>query len=144
MNASSPRACVSRFYENFDRGDIEGAVSAFSDELETTDPGMGTVYGLEPFRTYLETLKRAMPDAQAVVEQVREAGDTVVVEGRFVGTHTGPLAAPEGDVEPTGASIDLRFADVSRVRDGRIVSYHTYYDQLGLLTQLGLLGESAA
>ena len=77
MNASSPRACVSRFYENFDRGDIEGVVSAFSDELETTDPGMGTVYGLEPFRRYL-------------------------------------------------------------------VSCHTYYDQFDLLTQLGLLGESAA
>jgi hypothetical protein len=43
-----------------------------------------------------------------------------------------------GDIEPTGAGIDLRFADVSRVRGGRIVSYHTYYDQLGLLSQLGV------
>jgi len=24
-----------------------------------------------------------------------------------------------------------------------IVSYHTYYDQLGLLTQLGLMGEGS-
>jgi ketosteroid isomerase-like protein len=64
-----------------------------------------------------------------------------MVEGRFVGTHTGPLAAPDGDVEPSGASVDLRFADFSRVQDGKIVSYHTYYDQLGLLTQLGLMGE---
>jgi ketosteroid isomerase-like protein len=36
--------------------------------------------------------------------------------------------------------VDLRFADVSRVRDRKIVAYHTYYDQLGLLTQLGLMG----
>ena len=42
-------------------------------------------------------------------------------------------------MEPTGASVDLRFADFSRVQDGRIVSYHTYYDQLGMLTQLGLM-----
>jgi hypothetical protein len=27
------------------------------------------------------------------------------------------------------------------VRDGKIVAYHTYYDQLGLLTQLGLMGD---
>ena len=66
------------------------------------------------------------------------AGDAVIVEGRFVGTHTGPLAGPDGDIEPTGASVDLRFADVSRVRDGRIASYHTYYDQLGMLEQLGV------
>ena len=26
-----------------------------------------------------------------------------------------------------------------RVRDGKVVAYHTYYDQLGLLTQLGLM-----
>jgi ketosteroid isomerase-like protein len=47
------------------------------------------------------------------------------------------LATPDGDVEPTGASVDLPLADVSRVRDGKIASYHTYYDQLGLMTQLG-------
>jgi len=50
----------------------------------------------------------------------------VIVEGRFVGTHTGPLAGPDAEVEPTGASVDVRFADVSRVQDGKIVSYHTY------------------
>jgi ketosteroid isomerase-like protein len=27
------------------------------------------------------------------------------------------------------------------VEDGKIVAYHTYYDQLGLLTQLGLMGK---
>jgi len=29
------------------------------------------------------------------------------------------------------------------VHEAKIVSYHTYYDQLGLLTQLGLMGEPA-
>lgn len=81
-----------------------------------------------------------MPDARAVIERSCEADDTVIVEVRFVGTFTGPLATDDGDLEPTGASVDLRFADFSRVRDGVIISYHTYYDQLGLLTQLGLMG----
>ena len=145
MDESDARALVSRFYENFDSGDIDAAVSPFADELETTDPGMGTVHGLSSFREYLETLKRAMPDARAVIEQLHAAGDTVIVDGRFVGTHTAP-AGPDGDTPPTGASVDLRFADVSRVEGGKIVSYHTYYDQLGLLTQLGLMtpGEAEA
>jgi hypothetical protein len=43
---------------------------------------------------------------------------------------------PRGVSRPVPPSI-LRFADVSRTRDGKIVSYHTYYDQLGRLTQLG-------
>jgi steroid delta-isomerase-like uncharacterized protein len=141
MSQNGTRALVARFYEDFGKGDIDASVSAFAEELETSDPGLGTVVGIEAFREYLETFKRAMPDARAVVERMYEAGDAVVVEGRFVGTHTGPLAGPEGDIAPSGARVEVRFADVSRVRDGRIVSYHTYYDQLGLLTQLGLMGD---
>jgi steroid delta-isomerase-like uncharacterized protein len=143
VSDAGSRELVTRFYEDFNRGNLDEAVAAFSDELETTDPGMGTVHGISPFRDYLEVFKRAMPDAQAVVEQLFDAGGRIIVEGRFVGTHSGPLAGPDGDVAPTGASVDLRFADVSRVRDGKIVSYHTYYDQLGLLTQLGLMGDPA-
>lgn len=131
-----------RFYEEFDGSDINAMLSVFSSELETMDPGMGTVHGLAPFREYLETLKRAMPDARAVIEGMYEVGDTVIVEGRFVGTFTGPLASPEGDMAPNGAKVDLRFADVSRIRNGEIVSYHTYYDQLSMLTQLGLTGST--
>jgi ketosteroid isomerase-like protein len=133
------RELVTRFYEAFDAGDADAVLSVFSDELETTDPGMGTVHGHGPFREYIETLKRAVPDARAVIEGMYDDGDVVVVEGRFAGTFTGPLASPDGDIDPTGATVDLRFADVSRARNGKIVSYHTYYDQLGLLTQLGVM-----
>lgn len=139
MSGEDQLKVVAGFYESFDGGDIDRALAAFSSELETIDPGMGTVHGHDPFREYLTILKRAVPDARAVIEQRFEAGDTIIVEGRFVGTHTGPLAGPDGDTEPTGARVDLRFADFSRVHDGKIVSYHTYYDQLGLLTQLGLI-----
>ena len=138
QDGDGTRELVSRFYDNFDRGAVEAALAVFSDDLETTDPGMGTVQGLAPFREYLETLKRAVPDARALIEQMYVAGDAVIVEGRFVGTHSGPLAGPDGDIEPTGATVDLRFADVSRTRGGKIVSYHTYYDQLGMLAQLGV------
>jgi ketosteroid isomerase-like protein len=133
---------VGRFYRAFDEDAIDDALDLFAADLETVDPGMGTVRGIPPFREYLETLKRAVPDARAEVDHIYDGGNAVIVEGRFVGTFTGPLSTPEGDVDPTGASVDLRFADVSRVADGRIVSYHTYYDQLGLLTQLGLMPDS--
>jgi ketosteroid isomerase-like protein len=133
------RELAERFYESFDAGDIEAVLSVFAEDLETIDPGIGTVHGHGPFREYIETFKRAVPDARVVIDQLYEAGDVVIVEGRFVGTFTGPLASPDGEVAPTGASVDLRFADVSRGQGGNIASYHTYYDQLGLLTQLGLM-----
>jgi steroid delta-isomerase-like uncharacterized protein len=143
MSDSAAGDVVSTFYEKFGAGDIDAALSVCADDLEIADPGMGQVRGRDRFREYLETFKRAMPDAQAIVEQTVESGETVAVEGRFTATHTGPLATDDGDVQPTGAEVDLRFADVSRVRDGKIVAYHTYYDQLGLLTQLGLMDQTA-
>ena len=39
---------------------------------------------------------------------------------------------------PSGATIDLPFADFARIDDDKIVEYRTYYDQAALLTQLGL------
>ena len=48
-------ALVAGFYENFNNNEVDAAVAAFSEELETIDPGMGTVHGIEPFREYLET-----------------------------------------------------------------------------------------
>ena len=143
MSVNSAGELVARFYEDFTAGDIGAALSACAEDLEVVDPGMGKVHGRERFNDYLQTFKRAMPDARAIVEQVVESGDAVAVEGRFAGTHTGPLATDDGEVEPTGAAVDLRFADISRVRDRKIVAYHTYYDQLALLTQLGLMNNSA-
>ncbi len=142
MSVNAASEIVGRFYEDFGTGNIDAALAACAEDLEIVDPGMGHVRGRERFREYLETFKRAMPDARARIEQTVESGETVAVEGRFTGTHTGPLATDDGDVEPTGATVDLRFADVSRVRDRKIVAYHTYYDRLGLLTQLGLMEET--
>jgi ketosteroid isomerase-like protein len=87
MSEAGTRAVVAGFYEDFNGGDIDAAVAAFSEVLETMHPGMGTVHGIEPFREYLQTFKRAMPNARAVVEQMFATGDRVIVEGRFVGTH---------------------------------------------------------
>jgi steroid delta-isomerase-like uncharacterized protein len=132
---------ASQFYESFAAGDIDSALEVFADNLEMVDPGMGTVVGLPPFREYLEGFKRAMPDARAVISQMYEANDTIIVESRLLGTHTGPMAGPDGDIEPSGRTIDLPFADFSRIQDGQILAYHTYYDQVSLMTQLGLMPE---
>lgn len=141
MSTAEPtaRELATRFYEALKAGDIDAVLSLFSEEMEAIDPGMETMHGHGPFREYIEMIKRALPDARGLIDEMHDAGDVVVVEGRFTGTFTGPLADPDGDIEPTGATVDLRFADVFRARGGKIISYHTYYDLLGELTQLGVM-----
>jgi hypothetical protein len=62
-------------------------------------------------------VKGAVPDARAIVERVFEVGDTVIVEGRFTGTNSGPLPGPDGDLAPSGRTVDLPFADFARISD---------------------------
>jgi ketosteroid isomerase-like protein len=107
MSVNAPSEIMDRFYADFGTGNLDAALSACAEDLEIVDPGMGHVHGRERFREYLETFKRAMPDAPATIEQTVDSGELVVVEGRFTGTHSGPLATEDDDVGPTGASVDL-------------------------------------
>ena len=133
------RNVVQQFYEQFGAGDLDAAIAVFSVGVRINDPGLGSVEGLDALRSYLEGLKGPVPDARAIVERIFEADDTVIVEGRFTGTNTGPLPGPDGDLPPSGRTVDLPFADFARISDHQIVEYRTYYDQVGLFTQLGLM-----
>jgi ketosteroid isomerase-like protein len=83
LGSNAAGEVVGRFYEQFGAGNIDAALSVCADDLEIIDPGMGQVRGRDRFREYLETFKRAMPDARAIVEQTVESGETVAVEGTF-------------------------------------------------------------
>jgi uncharacterized protein len=52
-----------------------------------------------------------------VPEQFHEAGDTIVVEGRYIADHNG-----------TGKTMDAQFCHVWKVRDGKLVSFQQYVD----------------
>jgi ketosteroid isomerase-like protein len=134
------RSILEQFYDRFGEGDLPAALAMFAASVQITDPGLGTLTGLEAVSSYLAGLKAWVPDARAVVERVFEVNDTVIVEGRFTGTSAGTLSGPGEDCPSLNAEIDLAFADFARVRDERIVEYRTYYDQVSLLTQLGQMG----
>jgi ketosteroid isomerase-like protein len=51
------------------------------------------------------------------------------------GTNDGPMG-PGNAV--TGKRMDMPFCEILRVQDGRVVSGEIFYDQLTMLTQLGL------
>jgi ketosteroid isomerase-like protein len=84
-------------------------------------------------------LQAALPDARLNLVSALAAGETVAVEGRFTGTFTAPLATPQGEVPPTGRTIDVPYADFFTVRDGRIIAHRVYYDQVQLGMALGLM-----
>jgi len=83
---------------------------------------------------------RAFPDWRAEWSSIMFSGDTIVFEGVGHGTFSGPLTTPEGDVAPTGKSVNLRVVFLAKISpDGLIAEDRTYFDNLDFMKQLGLI-----
>jgi ketosteroid isomerase-like protein len=135
---------IDRHYAEINSDDFSDADELFSPDVVTLVPGSGPLTGIEPFVAYGRGFLRAFPDGRIHRDRYLESADRVVVEGRFTGTHTGPLQTPAGELPPTDRAMVLPFADVFRVADGTITEHRIYYDTVGLLAQLGLMPEAAS
>ena len=125
-------------YAGVNAGDLDAALSVFDEDCEIVTPA-GTMRGLEGQRALGEAFKVAAPDNQLTQIATVECGDTIVVEGMYSGTQTGPLAGPEGTIPPSGRRFSFPYCDVLRARDGKFVSHHIYWDNAAFLAQIGAL-----
>jgi steroid delta-isomerase-like uncharacterized protein len=132
------RTLVDRHYEGINSGDMDEALADHSDDVDVRMPGQGRISGRDTFRQFAQPFLTAFPNAKIHGDEYVEAGDTIVVEGRFTGENTGPLMTPMGELPPTGKSLVLAYADIFRVRDGKIVFHHVYFDNADFMQQLGL------
>jgi ketosteroid isomerase-like protein len=108
-------------------------------DVEFVVPGM-SARGVDPMLEYNGVFLGAFPDAShEIVERISAPG-VAVLEIRYRGTHTGAMATPQGDLAPTGKTIDIPGSMIIRIRDGKVVSFHGYFDQLSFLMQLGVMG----
>jgi ketosteroid isomerase-like protein len=125
-------------------GDWEALKGLYAPEAVLVDPLAGEVTGdavIEVFRSFADAFSE--PGFEPIAGH--ESGNVAVDEGYLIGVNTGQLPLPSGDAAaPTGRSIRVRSCDVMTVEDGKVVRHNFYYDQLELLTQLGLVPERAS
>ena len=76
----------------------------------------------------------AFPDGRINVVNIKEFGDTVLVEFIARGTHRGDLMG----IAPTGRSVTIPVCDVFELRDGKIYREREYMDMATMMTQLGV------
>lgn len=86
----------------------------------------------------------AFSDARLDADTVVVDGEWVAMTGMFKGTHDGTLVGPDGDVPATGKRLEGRCSQFVRFVDGKSVEEYLYFDQIDLITQLGLVPEGAA
>lgn len=87
----------------------------------------------------LQSWKEAMPDVKGTVTDAFANTDRAVLEVRWEGTHTGPLAGPGGTIPASGKRQVTHSAWVFHVVGDRIKESRNYFDMLSLLQQLGAL-----
>ena len=101
-------------------------------------PGDVRVEGLDAATEYAMAWVRAFPDARITVKNEFADGDWVVQEFTFTGTHEGTLMSPAGEIPATHNG---RGVQIFRVEGEEVVDTRLYFDQVQVMSQLGLMPE---
>jgi ketosteroid isomerase-like protein len=127
MSTTTYSELVLKAFELTDSHDLQAMTELMAPDCEFVTPA-AALTGRTALLGYFEPLVVAFPDAHHTIPTVIVAGDTVVLEGTWSGTHTGVLATPQGALAPTGLVGTFPFAGICRVRQNLVESVHIYHD----------------
>lgn len=121
--------------------DWETYGSVFAEDLVMVTPALpGTTTGRDTRIQFVQGIVNSFPDGVVKVQRSFGSGDWACIEVLFTGTHTGPMPGPGGtEIPPTGKSVNWPYCMVLKFKDGLVSELFEYYDQLDLMTQLGLM-----
>jgi predicted ester cyclase len=139
----SNREAFERGHDLFNSHEVDGLLELYADDAELKGPGGMSFRGKDAIAGFLRGWYQGFPDCRTESTNVIEAGDTIVEEGVFTGTHTGVFPTPMGDIPPTGKRVEGNYVDVFEFRDGKLVSDRLIFDRMQLMEQLGLVPEPA-
>ena len=133
------RSLIERDIELWNARDREAWMAGLDlHRLEIQMPGGPRLSGREAAEMTWNTYHEAFPDNRLEIIAIHADDRGGVHEGRFAGTHTGTLRGPAGEVAATGRTVDALFSGIYELEEGKITSFHLYFDQAELFTQLGI------
>jgi ketosteroid isomerase-like protein len=115
-------------YEAFGRGDFSAVLETMDPEIEWVDqeslPWGGAHHGHDEFGVHMQSFAANFEEFRIEPREFLDAGDQVVVAGRFAGR--GP-----------GGEFDVGVVYVWELRDGGVVRVESYTDTARVLEALG-------
>ena len=96
----------------------------------------GTLAGLAGAKQSHRINLAVFPDFKVEIQDLIAEGDQVVMRFKAGGTHTG---VPLFDVPPSGRRFDIEGISIFRLVNGKIVEHWAVEDELGIMSQLGLI-----
>jgi len=133
------RSLIERDIELWNARDFDAWLAGIDlHRVEMQGPGGMRLTGREAAETMWTTWQEAFPDNRLQTIAIHADDRGGVHESMATGTHTGTLRTPAGDIPPTGKTAQMRISGVYEFDEGKVTSYHLYFDQAELMSQLGL------
>jgi predicted ester cyclase len=136
---ATAKDALERHFTTWNARDRDGWLSLIDSNWELVGPGGMTGTGRPAAEQFWSLWYDAFPAHRLDVVQEIAEDNTVVFEAFFDGTHTGPLNLPTGTVPPTGKHVRIPYVLIATAREDRFSRFVFYYDQVEVMTQLGLM-----
>jgi|SRR5579884_2986992 len=133
------REIAARFVQAFNAHDEEQLWTLNAEDGVIEAPGDVHVEGRDAVTGYAMAWLNAFPDASITVQTELVEGDWVAQRFTFEGTHQGVLASPAGEIPATQRRLTGRGVQLLRVAGDTIAETQLYFDQVQVMTQLGLM-----
>lgn len=138
-----PAKIAAEAREAFNKHDERGIHDLYAENVVLEAPGDVHIEGRDAATEFAMSWLTAFPDARTTVVRELEAGDWVIQQFTFEGTHEETLVGPAGEIPATHKRVKGRGLELMRVEKDKVAEDHLYFDQMQLLTQLGLVSETA-
>ena len=133
------KATLKRMLERLSAGDIGGFTDALAPNYvrhcQAMPPDLQEIHGRDTMHQWLVSNQETFPDYCEEIEWMVGEGDFVAWRSKGTGTQSGALGA----IPATHKRIEVVIIGMHRFADGLVVETWTSWDNLSVLTQLGLL-----
>ena len=135
-NTEVGKEVARRFVEEvLTRGDVAAIDELVAPDFVDHQPFPGVPPTRDGLKQAVPLFRAAFPDGSFVIEDLFGEGDRIALRTTFRGTHQGEYAG----VPATGKAVEFTAIDLLRIDGGRMVEHWGLGDDLGLLTQLGVI-----
>ena len=131
------KAAMQRVYRVLSTGNLDEADSVIAEYALSHEVPPEYPSGLKGWKLYFTDFRASFPDLHFQILDTIAEGDTVVCRCIMKGTHQGDFMG----IPSTGKKINVDGVDIARFRDGKAVEHWAYYDELGMMRQLGVIAE---
>jgi predicted ester cyclase len=137
------REIATQFVDAFNAHDEARMHSLTAESSVMEAPGDVRVEGAEAVTAYAMGWINAFSDAKLTIHNEIVQGDWIAQQFTFEGTHDAVLASPAGEIPPTQRRVSGRGVQLLRVDGELLAETQLYFDQVQVMTQLGLMPEPA-